>query len=531
MVTSIKKRKSASPKKRFIGKPAGQIQQRVQAVGPEHFGIVAVDCAKRRSKWMLSNFYGKVVVEPTIVEHTNGALRAMTQLVDEACRAEGLSDTVVAIEMTGIYHKPVQRAFRKAGFDTRIVHPFASHHYRRPLHPNEKTDDHDLEAIFHAAVKGYGLATLPVGEAYQSLQAVSRHRHNLVKQRSRLMVQMRRLLHQTMPGFADLFEDDKLFHKSIALPIASEFSSADAIRDAGVAGIERHLAKMKVRFQTRTIERIVAWAGAAAEPSELASMHTRQWQQLNEVRRLFDEQIEAAEREMADFLVKTPYVLLLSVTGINVVSASRLAGEAGPIEHYASARAINGRAGLYPSRYQSDEVDHADGALVRQCNRQLRGAAMLVAENLIKCHPHYRGLSALWAQQKVDPRDRRCRIANRAMRMVYQLVGGRQVWRGQGVDRECLLAKLQEFHRVHHTPVDQTIRDLNEAFAWLPASAYAAEAKPLGELARRKHRRRLQGIGELLIPLLIRLGIGREELGVPHEETVESSTSEARSSG
>ena len=73
MVTKIKKRKSASPKKRFIGKPAGQIQQRVQAVGPEHFGIVAVDCAKRRSKWMLSNFYGKVVVEPTIVEHTNGA--------------------------------------------------------------------------------------------------------------------------------------------------------------------------------------------------------------------------------------------------------------------------------------------------------------------------------------------------------------------------------------------------------------------------------------------------------------------------
>jgi hypothetical protein len=248
------------------------------------------------------------------------------------------------------------------------------------------------------------------------------------------------------------------------------------------------------------------------------------------VRQLLDEHIAAAEREMAGFLVKTPYVLLLSVTGINVVSAARLAGEAGPIEHYASARAINGRAGLYPSRYQSDEVDHADGALVRQCNRQLRGAAILVAENLIKCHPYYRGLSALWAQQKVDPRDRRCRIANRAMRMVYQLVGGRQVWRGRGVDREYLLAKLQEFHRVHHTPIGQSIRDLNEAFVWLPQSAYAAEAKPLSELARRKHRGP-QRLGDLLIPLLIRLGHSCEELGVPGEETVESNTSEARSSG
>jgi hypothetical protein len=213
------------------------------------------------------------------------------------------------------------------------------------------------------------------------------------------------------------------------------------------------------------------------------------------------------------------------VTGINVVSAGRLAGEAGPIEHYASARAINGRAGLFPSRYQSDEVDHADGSLVRQCNHKLRGAAMLVAENLIKCHPYYRGLSALWMQQKVDPRDRRCRIANRAMRMVYQLVGGRQLWRGRGVDREYLLAKLQEFHRVHKTPIDQSIRDLNEAFAWLPKSAYEAEAKPLVELTRKK-RRGVQRIGDLMIPLLIRLGVAIEET----KDKVQSQTSEARSS-
>jgi transposase len=332
MVTKTRKRKFAGSKKRFVGKPTGQIQERVQAVGPEHFGIVAVDCAKRRSKWMLCNFYGKVLIEPTSVEHTTGGLRAMTQSVAEACQAEGLTDTIVAVEMTGIYHKPAQRAFRKAGFETRIVHPFASSHYRRPLHPDAKTDDHDLEAIFHAAVKGYGLATLPVGEIYQSLQAVSRHRHNLVKQRARLMVQIRRLLHQTMPGFDDLFEDDKLFHKSIGLPIAWKFSSAEAIRRAGVAGIASHLSETKVRFQTRTIERIVAWAGAAAAPAELAAMYTGQWQQLDEVRRLWEEQIAAAEREMAGFLVKTPYILLLSVTGINVVSAARLAGEAGPIE-------------------------------------------------------------------------------------------------------------------------------------------------------------------------------------------------------
>jgi hypothetical protein len=344
------------------------------------------------------------------------------------------------------------------------------------------------------------------------------------------MVQIRRLMHLTMPGFADLFEDDRLFDGSIALPVALQFSSAPAISQAGVIGIASYLKQAKIRSLKTTVERIVAWSGTAAEPSELSPMQTRQWQQLEQVRQMFDVQIADSEREMAGFLAKTPYVLLLSVAGINVVSAARLAGEAGPIEHYASARAINGRAGLHPSRYQSDEVDHADGSLPRQCNRRLRGAAMLIAKNLIKCHPHYRGLAALWVQQKVDPRDRHCRVANRAMRMVFQIVGGRQLWRGKGLNRDYLLDKLRRFHLEHQTPMDQVCRDLHEAFAWLPKSAYADEAQPLVEAASKKTRGPI-AIGELLLPLLIRLGVGLEEkIGVAPEESVKSNTSEARSS-
>ncbi|TWT84070.1 Transposase [Planctomycetes bacterium CA13] len=522
MVTKAKQRKSAGTKKRFIGKPNGQIQERVKQCGPEHFGIVSVDCAKRRSKWMLCDFFGRVIIEPTTVEHRRGDFAAMIAYINDACQAEGLTDTIAAVEMTGIYHRPVQRAFRKAGFDTRIVHPFASSHYRTPLHPDAKTDDNDLEAIFHAAVNGYDLASLPVSEVYQSLQSLSRHRHNLVKQQARVKVQIRRIMHEAMPGYADPWEDDKLYHQSVALPIVIRFSSSEAIIKAGVDGISKHLNKSKIRFQMRTLERIVGWARTAAEPSELAAMHTRQWQDLNRLRESFYTQVRASEQEMAGFLVKTPYALLLSVTGINVVSASRLVGESGPIEHYASARAINGRAGPYPSRYQSDEVDHADGSLIRQCNRKLRGAAMRVAENLIKCHPYYRGLSGSWAQQKVDPRDRRCRIANRAMRMLFQIVSGRQLWRGKGVDREYLLWKLQEFHRTHGTPIEQSIVNMQEAFVWLPKSAYAEEAKPLSELARKKHRG-AKPIADLLTPLLI-------QLGVEAPDELNLKTSEARSS-
>lgn len=521
MVTKTKSTRKSKPgqrKRRYIGKPTGVIQQRVQEATPQRFGIVSVDCAKRRSKWLLCDYYGRVIVEPTTVEHNAGALTAMTQQVKIACAAEGIVDSIAAVEMTGVYHKPIVAAFQKAGIETRIVHPFASSHYRKPLHPDNKTDDNDLEAIFHAAVNGYGLSILPIDETHLALQRLTRHRRNLVKQRSRIQIQVRAMMHQSMPGYADLWEDDKLFNKSIAMPIAKQFSSADAIKKAKLKGMASFLRKNKVRFQQRTLDKIYAWSLQAAEPASLQNLLTEQWQQLAEFHALLSKQINATEIKTAHFLVKTPYILLLSVTGINIVSAGELAGEAGPIQHYASHTALNGRAGLYPGRYQSDEVDRAQ-CVAKNCNRRLRAACILVAKNLIKCHPFYRGLAALWKQRDIATTDRQCRMANRANRMVFQIVSGRQVWRGKGIDREYLLFKLREFHRTHGTPLEVTVADMNAAFEWLPHASHAEEAKPLVNLAGKK-RRGAASIGDLLIPLLIRLGTRQET-------EVKSETSEA----
>jgi hypothetical protein len=66
MVTKRNSRKSRTIGPAVLGKPNGVIQPRVQAVGPERFGIVAVDCAKARSKWMLCDFYGNVLIPPLL---------------------------------------------------------------------------------------------------------------------------------------------------------------------------------------------------------------------------------------------------------------------------------------------------------------------------------------------------------------------------------------------------------------------------------------------------------------------------------
>ncbi len=46
-------------------------------------------------------------------------------------------------------------------------------------------------------------------------------------------------------------------------------------------------------------------------------MHTQQWKELNQVRELLQQQIDATERKMPGFLVQTRYGQLLSVPGIS----------------------------------------------------------------------------------------------------------------------------------------------------------------------------------------------------------------------
>src|SRR6266849_7497613 len=94
-----------------VGKPRGVLHPRVQLVGPEHLGIVCFDCAKARSKFLLANFYGHVLIPPTVVAHNRQGLDEAVARVRQAMAAHDLRDGLVAIERTGRYHRIVQRAF------------------------------------------------------------------------------------------------------------------------------------------------------------------------------------------------------------------------------------------------------------------------------------------------------------------------------------------------------------------------------------------------------------------------------------
>jgi transposase len=510
MATTRKSGKSGTRRRKarlIIQKPNGAFHPRVQKVGPEHFGIVCVDCAKVRSKFMVADFYGNILSPPTVYEHNRPGLDAAVALVRATFAAHGIQDGLAAIERTGRYHQPVQRAFAAAGFEARVIHPFATKQYRQPADPGNKTDDTDLLAIHRGAVSGFALCEPEWHPSWRMLQLLIRHRRTLVQKSSTLCCQIHEHLEAALPGLAQCFET--LWDRDSVWHLIKQFGSAAAFLQAGSTGLAQSLRQAGIRFQQRTLDTILAWAMQAAPAAPTAAVNHQLALALNADRLQKAQEILDLERRIAQALAATPYILLLSIPGVNVVSAADFAGEMGPIENYANARAITGRSGLYPSRYQSDEVDKA-GGLVRCCNRRLRAAILGIADNLIKCNQHFRVLAHCWRVAGKDPRASHVKIAFRFCRIAYQMVAGRQVFRHPCLQqRSYILQKLNAFHLEHDTPGTEILSDLQHAAEQVPVKEHAAEAEPLQEqlndLLRKKGP---QPLSDILLVVLARLGLG-----------------------
>jgi transposase len=506
-MTQSRSRAGAGKARFVLQKPSGQLTPRVQAAGPEHFGILCFDGAKLRSRYFLADFYGRVLLEPTTLTLTKGELQACVDRVRAAARDHRLTDLVVAIERTGEYHRPVQRAFRAAGYDTRLVHPFTTKQYRQPADPDNKTDDTDLAALFRATTQGFGLCEPDWPDSYVTVQILRRHRRDIVDKNTLLRCQILEKLHAAMPGYAAGFSH--FWESAVAMPIARRTTSAAAVLQAGLPGLRQLVAAAGLQCREVTLARILTWA-EQAPPGHNQSLQLRLvLESLDDDRLAKCKQIKELERSLASRVVSTPYVLLLAIPGINIVTVADLAGELGPIELYRHAGAITGRAGLMPSRYQSDRVDSSDGPLRRRGNLRLRGVLLQTADNLIQCNHYFQAKAARWKQAKRDKRWMRVKVAKQFSRLLYALVAGRQIIPHPCCqERHYILQKLLEFHHEHDTPWSQVRQDLEVATGQIPSSQHQQEAKPLAErLEELTKRRGVQPLAEIIPIVLARLGV------------------------
>jgi transposase len=454
------------------------LRQRVRRIGGDKFGVLVVDSSKKNAELWMTDFYGEPLWEESrTFPITDGHLNEMINVVGGTCRERGLKDLVVGIEQTGRYHRPIQRALAQR-WEVKAIHPFVTKQLRQPASPGVKTDGVDLEAMSRAIISGYGDDQRAVPLLYTKWQLINRAREDAVDRRRRLKQQCQERLHAFMPGYAALFEP--FWETAAAVAIAELYGSAKRLLATDADAISAQLRGKGLRMMRPTINRVLAWAADAASPDPGGALNRRIWSDDLRLMEHLGRDILRYERSLTAYLAQTPFVLLLSIPGINVVSAAGYGSEVGPITHYLKPSHLNGRAGLFPSRYQSDETDCADGPMVGGRNARLRDAVMEIVMNLILHNDYFQGWSELRAQRGWSKKKIHVAIANRFNRIAYHMVAGRMLF-----DHPCLkkrhpvLKKVAVFSLAHGIKPETTMSLVAKAARQLPTDAVAAELTAL----------------------------------------------------
>jgi transposase len=344
------------------------------------------------------------------------------------------------------------------------------------------------------------------------LQLLVRHRRDLVHKQSSLCCQIKETLHAIMPGYEKCFTH--LWDSTLALPIARATGSAEAVLKSGVPGLAALIQRGHWSRHQTTFHRIVQWAQAAPPAHPQTDILRGVLDDLDNDRLEKNRQIHQLERRIAMHLAGTSFVRLLIIPGIHVVSAADLGGEMGPIAHYANANAITGRAGHFPARYQSDQVDRPDGPLIRAANRRLRAALMQIADNLVTCNHYFRAKAATWMAAGKDPRWIRVKVAKSFTRIAYAILAGDDPFRHPCLQADGYVTrKLNKFHVAHETPVAEVLTCLRAAIEQLPRAQHAHEARPWQQAYERQQARRRGPLplSEIILEVLAGLGVGTLE--------------------
>jgi transposase len=180
------------------------------------------------------------------------------ELIRQVQQEHHIQGAIVVIERTGNYNLPPKHTFAKAGFETRVVHPFATKQYRMPANPGNKTDETDLHAQHRAAVAGFGLCEFELDSPYRELQLRARHWRKLVEKAASPANQIREHLHLSMPGCAGLF-DHLLLNKS-ALALARRCESPAMVIKLGRSKLGQQMRITEVGLVGRLFQPVdVPW--------------------------------------------------------------------------------------------------------------------------------------------------------------------------------------------------------------------------------------------------------------------------------
>ena len=338
---------------------------------------VGIDIAKLNHFAAAISSDGEILIEPfKFTNDYDGFYLLLSKLapLDQ-------NSIIIGLESTAHYGDNLVRFLISKDFKVCVLNPIQTSSMRKNNVRKTKTDKVDTFVIAKTLMMQDSLRFMTLDDLdYIELKELGRFRQKLVKQRTRLKIQLTSYVDQVFPELQYFFKSG--LHQNSVYALLKEAPTPTAIASMHMTHLAHllevashgHFGKEKAREL-----RVLAQKSVGVNDSSLSSQITHTIEQIE----LLDSQLFHTELEMAN-LVTCLHSVIMTIPGIGFINGGMILGEIGDIHHFSEPKKLLAFAGLDPSVHQSGNFQAQRTRMSKRGSRVLRYALINAAHNVVK---------------------------------------------------------------------------------------------------------------------------------------------------
>lgn len=338
---------------------------------------VGIDIAKLNHFAAAISSEGEILIEPfKFTNDYDGFFLLLSHL-----EPLNQNSIVIGLESTAHYGDKLVRFLINKGFKVCVLNPLQTSSMHKNNVRKTKTDKVDTFVIAKTLMMQDSPRYLTLENLdYIELKEFDRFRQKLVKQRTRLKIQLTSYVNQAFPELQYFFKSG--LHQNSVYALLKEAPTPNAIASMHMTHLAHlievashgHFGKEKAREL-----RVLAQKSVGLNDSSLSIQITQTIEQIE----LLDSQLFHTELEMANFVACLDSVIM-TIPGIGSVNGGMILGEIGDIHRFSEPKKLLAFAGLAPSVHQSGNFQSAKTRMSKRGSKVLRYALMNAAHNVVK---------------------------------------------------------------------------------------------------------------------------------------------------
>lgn len=338
---------------------------------------VGIDIAKLNHFAAAISSDGEILIEPfKFTNDYDGFYLLLSKLapLDQ-------NSIIIGLESTAHYSDNLVRFLISKDFKVCVLNPIQTSSMRKNNVRKTKTDKVDTFVIAKTLMMQDSLRFMTLDDLdYIELKELGRFRQKLVKQRTRLKIQLTSYVDQVFPELQYFFKSG--LHQNSVYALLKEAPTPTAIASMHMTHLAHllevashgHFGKEKAREL-----RVLAQKSVGVNDSSLSIQITHTIEQIE----LLDSQLFHTELEMAN-LVTCLHSVIMTIPGIGFINGGMILGEIGDIHHFSEPKKLLAFAGLDPSVHQSGNFQAQRTRMSKRGSRVLRYALINAAHNVVK---------------------------------------------------------------------------------------------------------------------------------------------------